>query len=80
MEQMITQEQIDKAWGNANFGNNVNKLDIIKLGLLKCASGFYQGHTSLMIISELGLVTKEYELTALGRACLWEWYRNGSNF
>jgi hypothetical protein len=71
--QVITQEQIDKVWGNANFGHS-NRMGVVQQGLLKCASGYYQGYTSRSIITELGLITPKYRLTALGRVCLWEWF------
>lgn len=74
----ITKEQIDAVWGNANFGDT-SRFDVVKYGLLKCASGYYQGFTSKTILTELGLITKGYRLTKLGRFCLWEWFENGSN-
>ena len=74
-----TDKEIDLVWGHANFGPT-ERIDIIKMGVLKCASGYYQGHTSRQIITELGLITVNYNLTRRGRKCLWEWFNDGTNF
>lgn len=76
--EMVTQGEIDKVWGNAHFGESLTRMDVVRLGVLKCASGYHQGHTSKTIITELGLITQGYRLTARGRACLWKWYGNGN--
>ncbi len=74
-----TDKEINLVWGNANFGG-YERIDIVKMGVLKCASGYYQGHTSRQIITELGLITVNYNLTRRGRKCLWEWFNDGTNF
>ena len=79
VREIVTDDEVDKAYGNANFGS-MEKRDVVKLGVLKCASGYYQGHTSQSIITELGLVDSEYKLTAKGRTYLWEAFSDGSNF
>lgn len=66
----VTGEEIDAVWGNANFGGT-SRRDVIRFGLLKCACGYYQGHTSTQIITELGLIDKDYNLTAKGKHYLW---------
>lgn len=68
--EIITNDELEAVHANANFGN-VSKRDVVRYGLLKCASGFHQGHTSTQIITEHGLINKEYELTAKGRSYLW---------
>jgi hypothetical protein len=78
-QEIVPQDDIDAVWGNANFGG-YSRRNVIDLGVLKCASGYYQGHTSTQIITELGLVDKEYKLTPKGRAYLWAAFNNGSNF
>lgn len=75
-EKMITQEEIDAVWGNANFGPELSKMDVVKYGLLKCAGRWYQGHTSTQILYELGLITKKYTLTLRGSRCLYEFFKN----
>lgn len=74
-----TDKEIDLVWENANFGS-MERIDIVKMGVLKCASGYHQGHTSRQIITELGLITVNYNLTRRGRKCLWEWFNDGTNF
>lgn len=74
---ILTDEQIDKAWGNANFGESCVKRDLIKNSLLKLACGYMTGSTIRHILSELGLIKKTYTLTKLGKEYLWEAYSNG---
>ena len=69
-QELITDEQLDAAWGGANFGD-MTKREVIRLGTLKCLSGWHQGHTSKTICSELGLINEKYKVTAKGRAYLW---------
>lgn len=73
-ESIISDEEIDRVHANANFGSNLSKRDVVNLGVLKVASGYYQGHTSAQIAKEHGLVTDEYELTPKGRCYLWAVY------
>ena len=78
---MVTQEEVDAVWGNAEFGPhlNTNKLYVPKYGILKCASGYYQGHTSKSICQVLGLIKKGgYSLTKRGQFCLYEFFRGDS--
>ena len=75
--EIIPDADVDRVWGNANFGS-MTKRDVIKYGLLKCACGYYQGFTSKSIITELGLISEKYELTAKGRLYLWAAF-NDSN-
>ena len=72
-------QEINAVWGHGNFGI-MERIDIVKMGVLKCASGYHQGHTSQCIITELGLITKSYNLTRRGKKCLWEWFNDGTNF
>ncbi|MDL4864120.1 hypothetical protein NPJ88_017440 [Halomonas elongata] len=69
-EEIISDEEIERVHANANFGA-MGKRTAVNQGVLKCASGYYQGHTSRQIITEHGLVTHDYELTAKGKAYLW---------
>lgn len=68
--EIITDEEIDRVHANANFGG-LTKREVVNQGVLKCASGYYQGHTSTQIITEHGLIDDKYQLTAKGRAYLW---------
>jgi spore coat protein U-like protein len=67
---IITDDEIEIVHGNANFGS-MDKREVVNQGVLKCASGFYQGHTSSQIIKDHGLVTDDYQLTVKGKAYLW---------
>jgi len=69
-KEIVSDEDLDKAYGNANFGST-EKRDVIRYGVLKCVSGYYQGHTSTCIVTNLGLVDKEYKITPKGRTYLW---------
>jgi hypothetical protein len=76
-ENMVTLVEIEAVWGNANFGaeGNANKMGVVKMGLLKCASGYHQGSTSRAICTALGLITEKYNLTKRGRYCLYEFFK-----
>lgn len=71
VKEIITDEEIEKVHGDANFGPALTKREVVNQGVLKCASGYYQGHTSTQIIKEHGLINSDYELTAKGKAYLW---------
>ena len=72
---MITEEEIFKVFCNSNFGS-MSKVDVVKYGLLKCAGRYYQGHTVVIILTELGLITKGYSLTKYGARCLYEFFND----
>jgi hypothetical protein len=57
----------------------MHKRDVVNMGILKVASGYYQGHTSKCIITEHGLIEKNrYKLTEKGRAYLWAVFGDGN--
>ena len=72
---IISDEEIERVHANASFGS-MDKRTVVDQGVLKCASGFYQGHTSNQIIKEHGLVTDDYVLTAKGKEYLWAVFSN----
>ena len=74
-EDIISDEEIERVHANANFGG-MKKRTVVDQGVLKCASGYYQGSTSNAIIKEHGLVNEKYELTPKGRAYLWAAFSN----
>ena len=78
-QEILTDEEVEKVHGHANFGDP-DKRNIVRLGVLKCASGYYQGHTSKTICMEHGLIDEKYKLTDKGRSYLWAAFSNGSNF
>ena len=77
---IITEKQINIAWGNANFGADRNAIDRYKLianGLLKCAVGYSTGHTMQCILEDLGLVLQTWELSPRGKRYLFAAYNDG---
>jgi hypothetical protein len=78
-QDIISDEEIERIHGHANFGD-MQKREVVRMGVLKCASGHYQGSTSRRICEEHGLITKKYELTTKGKAYLWAAFSGGSNF
>ncbi len=84
-EPVVSYEEINAVWGNANFGpmepnEEEHKVNIVRLGLLKVASGYYQGYTSRSILKDLKLITEDYELTAKGKAALWDLFSFDKSF
>jgi len=69
-QDLVSDAALDSAWNQANFGNR-GRREIIRLGTMKCLSGWHQGHTSRAICTELGLISEKYKVTAKGRAYLW---------
>lgn len=70
-EEIISDSELDKVHANAKFGT-MTKRDVVKYGVLKCASGYHQGHTSKTICIEHGLIYEsDYKLTPKGQEYLW---------
>ena len=69
-KEIISDEEIERVHAKANFGG-MAKRDVVNQGVLKCASGYYQGSTSMQIIKEHKLINDAYELTPKGRTYLW---------
>lgn len=69
-QEIIPDYEIDRVHGNSNFGS-ISKRDVVNQGVLKCASGYYQGFTSMQIIKEHGLIDDQYQLTPKGKMYLW---------
>jgi len=76
VESVIFLSDIEKVWGNADFGPHLSKIDVVKYGLLKCAGMWEQGSTSKAILRDLGLITKNYKLTKKGARCLFEFFKD----
>ena len=71
IEEIVSDEELDKAWGNANFGDSLTKRDVVASALLKYACGYITGHYAQCICVELGLVTKNLNLTIKGKRYLY---------
>ena len=77
VDKMVTLEEIERVWGNADFGGKPDdKIAIVKLALLKRASFYYNGFTATGILKKLGLVSKKDIITRRGRFCLFWLFQN----
>lgn len=74
-QEIISDEEIERVHANADFGG-MGKRQVVNQGVLKCASGYYQGHTSTQIIKEHGLINDKYKLTTKGRTYLWASFKD----
>ena len=67
---MITDNQIEDAWENADFGE-VNKRDFLNQTMLKYVCGYESGHTTFCICQDLELVKRNSKgkiiITKFGR-------------
>lgn len=77
LEKMISDEQLDKVFAYANFGNTT-KRDVVKYALMKVACSYHNGYTSQQIINELGLCTSDLKLTKKGKEYLYEAFAGGT--
>ena len=80
LQEIITDKQIDSAWQNASFGEHVTKREVIADTLLQYACGYSSGYTIECICRELRLITKQCNLTTLGKQYLYEAFSNGASF
>jgi len=78
-QRMITRREIENVWGNANFGENTDKIAVIKDTLLKRASGYHSGFTAMRIVRALGLITPKDKLSVRGRYCLYHLFEEDIN-
>ena len=69
--QIVSDEEVSAAWGNANFGVNCDKRNILSDTMLKYASGYSSGYTAMCICKELGLLGKNCDLTKKGKQYLY---------
>jgi hypothetical protein len=76
VEEIVSENDLNEAWGNADFGNN-DKRFIVKHALLKCASGYYTGRTAKHILIELKLANDRWEMTPKGKQYLFAAFSNG---
>jgi hypothetical protein len=81
LSELITDEDLTIAWGNANFSGELSNRDVLKYILLKYASGFGTGYTAYCIASELGLIYKDkIKLTKKGQEYLYFAFFQGNSF
>lgn len=79
LERIVTDEELAEAYGNADFGSMTPR-EVVKIGILKAASGFYQGSTSRAILIDLKLIRDDYVITPKGKQYLWTAWSAGSTF
>ncbi len=56
--EIISDDEILRVHGHANFGSDMTPRDVVNEGVLKYAFGYCSGHTQLCILMEHGLITK----------------------
>ena len=77
--ELLSDDLIEKAFENTNFGS-MTKRDLVRYGLLKVASGYYNGYTLKSILMELGLIHSQTgNITKLGKQYLYEAFSNGTS-
>lgn len=79
VETIVTDEEMTKAFANANFGSMTHR-EVLKQAVMKCAGRYHSGFTSTQIIEELGLRGRNGNLTAKGGRYLYAAWNDGSNF
>lgn len=78
VDEIVTDEEMQKAFANANFGN-VPHREMLKYAVLKCAARFHNGFTITLITEELGLRGKNGQLTKKGGRYLYAAWHDGVN-
>lgn len=58
LEAIISDEEIVRVHGHANFGPTMTPRDVVNEGVRKYAVGYTSGYTQLTILLEHGLITK----------------------
>jgi len=76
VQQILSDEEINNAWGNASFGE-LSKRDVVANAVLKYASGYGTGHTVECSCRELGLITKQCNLSTKGKQYLFAHFSRG---
>ena len=72
-----SRDEILAMFEGTNFGA-VDKIDLVRQGLLKCACGYCNGHTLTCILIRLELITPiTHRLTRQGKHALWAWFAKG---
>lgn len=74
----LTDEEIEKAFANTNFGTRDHRA-LVEQGLLKWSVGYVTGGTLERILMDLRLLTVKHRLTARGRWVLFHAFYTESN-
>lgn len=80
--ELITNKEIERVWGNADFGEelNKNKRSVIDNALLKTACGYSNGYNASCILEDLALINNKMKLTKHGREYLYSVFVKDRNF
>lgn len=58
LSEIISDDEILRVHGHANFGPQMTPREVVNEGVLKYAFGYHSGHTQLCILMAHGLITK----------------------
>ena len=58
VSEIVTDTEIERVHGNANFGHELTKRQVVNQGILTYAFGYSSGHTQMTILREHKLITK----------------------
>lgn len=76
--EILPDEMLDEVWGNADFGPNRSKRDVISQSLLKLACGYWIGSTAQHILVNAKLARRDHggdvRINNNGKRYLWVWY------
>jgi hypothetical protein len=78
METNVTDEEIEKAFTNTNFGNRDHR-KLIEQGILKLQGGYISGHTLTVIMRELGLISEKSNVLKKGRRFIFSAFYDQNN-
>lgn len=78
--EIITDQQIEDAWGSANFGS-IYKREVLCDTILKVLAGYDTGRTAKVICRELGLIhPTKWMLSSKGRKYIGEYLLETNKF
>ncbi len=79
-EQIISDQSLINAFGNANFGKDYSKREIINNNLLKLSCSYNIGSTARHILRDLRLINQKSDgLTLLGKEYLFAAFSQGKS-
>lgn len=76
VQEIVSDEQVIKAFENTNFGKNPDYRELIRQCLLKYHTIYTDGHTITCVCNELGLLGVKNKLTKKGKTYLFYAYYN----
>lgn len=69
VDEILSDDRVNEQFQGTNFGSQTPR-QVIASSLLKCACGYYSGHTATQICYNLGLTTKKWKLSERGKEYL----------